>query len=138
MIIEKMGQSFSIFRIDGDNFCAELWGTHVNDFQLAGEGSPSIKFYPELEHIAALHEQTAFQTDAGFADVDYLAGRRERTALQPADTSDIDTRMLTLEPHCRSPYVRHHNKRNDQAKAITEMLRVSLPPTPVAAPFAVG
>jgi hypothetical protein len=47
----------------------------MDDLQAARQRSPLIEFDRELEGIAALHEQAAFNLDPCLADVQNLTGR---------------------------------------------------------------
>ena len=75
MIVEDMGESLLVLRTDRGDLRSELRGTHVNDLQPTGQGSPLVKFDHELERFAAFHEQAAFNPDTCLADIQNLARR---------------------------------------------------------------
>jgi hypothetical protein len=60
---------------------------------------PAIELDDQLKGIADLHKHPAFNTDTGFTDIQHLAGRRERSALDASDPAHLDARLFSFESH---------------------------------------
>jgi len=104
VLVKDVGQSLPVLRTDWSDLRTELRGTHVDNLQATGQRSSLLKLDHKLKRIAALHEQTALNPDTCLTDVQDLARRRERPALQTTGSAGLDAWCLSLEPHSPFPF----------------------------------
>ena len=98
-VIKEMGEPLLVLRADGSDPSAEPGSANVDWLDGTGEGVAVIELDDQLKGIADLHEHPAFNSHTGFTDIQHLARRRERSALDASDPANLYARLFSFESH---------------------------------------
>lgn len=101
-VIQDIRQLLLVFRTDGENLRTEAWRPDMHRLDRTDQCPPMWQLNNELQRLACLDIQPAFDPEAGLADVQHRAWRRQRSTLEAAVSADFHARMFSFESHWRT------------------------------------